>query len=133
MRSLGLGRLFLCALAVLIGLAAYRQRADPEKKRIESRYRSFLTALQSQDDEAIAAHLAPGPYADAEPRLMWIRDCAGPVDDDWKVSIAGDKATVIPNAMVHWLYRMIPIPGGDGIHLVKVEGDWYFTGGIFID
>lgn len=104
-------------------------RHAAETKIIKDRYGSFKRALVEGDDETITALTAPSFRGGPNPRFDWIRDNAGELNKQSRVSIRGSEATIVPHRTYHYLI----IPGGNGVKLIKEDGEWFFTGEISID
>ncbi len=125
--------LILCL--TLAGLFSWRRHhQNREKAVIIELYGAFKEALASGDDTAIQSFLAPSSYLKKgrTRNLGWIRGAA-PYTSKSDVKIRGDRAWVIPHRIHHRVFGVVIIPGGDAVRLVKVQGNWKFTGGISID
>jgi hypothetical protein len=94
-------------------------------------------ALRSGDIQGVAAFVLPKrrtdqtqnsqshyriPLADYGMRV-------GTGDSVPSIRITGDTATVVP----HGVYHFGLLPGGDALEMTKEDGEWYFTGRLFVD
>jgi len=43
--------------------------------------------------------------------------------------VSGSKALVVPDRVFHWRI----IPDGNSIEMIKIDGQWFFTGKVHID
>lgn len=58
-----------------------------------------------------------------------LNDFAQPLGPRSSILVLGEDATVWPERTSHYLI----LPGGNTIKMVKVDGEWFFTGKVSID
>jgi len=119
----------LIALALVAVLFAHRSN-QREEAQIHARYQQMRTALSSSDTNAVLALIAPNyrrnfhshsfPYLDRFVQPLGTRS---------SIAISGNKADVCPDRIHHYLI----IPGGNTVEMIKLNGDWFFTGDVHID
>jgi hypothetical protein len=87
-------------------------------------------ALSSGDTNTARALLPPDFRGDPQSPLSMISTFARPLGWKSSIRISGSSARVCPE-----LYFLVPRwpPEGHTIPMVKVDGEWYFTGAVHID
>lgn len=100
-----------------------------EQTRIRVRYQQFRTALDAGDTNAVSQLFAPEVRARAHRSYGMVGNFALPLDSTSRISITGPRALVCPRGLVHFGI----IPGGHTVEMVKVDGEWFFTGEVNID
>jgi len=119
------------ALAILTAsrfVCSY-QSGRREEARIRIRYEQMRLALASADTNTARALFAPDFRGGAHRRFGMLETFAKPLGPQSSVRFSTSRARVCPERL--WHYR-VP-PGGHTIEMVKVDGQWLFTGSIHID
>ncbi|MCD6050465.1 MAG: hypothetical protein K0Q55_1868, partial [Verrucomicrobia bacterium] len=104
--------------------------ASQEEAQIRARYQQMRTALSSNDTNAALTLVAP-PYRNSFQghRFSHLNNFAQPLGPRSSIWVSGNKATVWPERT----QLFIVFPGGNTIDMIKVNGDWFFTGDVHID
>ncbi|PYI81405.1 MAG: hypothetical protein DME26_20035 [Verrucomicrobia bacterium] len=122
---------FLFLLASGSGLFLYDHFAlRPERAQVKARYVAMHRALQTRDVETVRSLLAPSlrPRA-AKGDFGILPTFVTAFGKQSAIHISGSKATVVPERVFYWGI----IPGGNSIEMVKIDGQWFFTGKVHID
>ena len=118
------------ALLLLGVFVVFIRVGDREQVRIRGRYRQMSAALASGDMNQAMALLAPQCRSAIGPtELIRLRSLLAPLGDHSSILVLGEHATVWPERSSH----LIVLPGGNTFEMVRVAGDWFFTGAIHID
>lgn len=119
----------LLVLSMAVGLFVYRS-IRREQSQIRARYKQMRTALSSSDTNAALALVAPqyrsGFDGHRFSRLSSFAQSLGPRSS---IVVLHDEAVVWPVRTSHY----VVLPGGHTIEMIRVEGDWFFTGKVHID
>ena len=122
-------------VAVLLGAAALAIFAlgywpmNHEQIEIRQRYAAMQAALASGDTKAATSLLTPSIQAEAQSRLSMIERFGAPLGWRSRVRVSGATASIIP--AVSFLPRW-PLQG-HAIAMIKIDGQWLFTGDVHID
>jgi hypothetical protein len=113
--------------ALFAGLLLYDRLVwHPEEMKLRARYDQMRTALRTGDTNAARALMAPACRARADDHFTRLAVFARELGGKSKVRISDSRAVVCPEtALPFGLF-------GHTIDLIKVNGEWYFTGGIGI-
>jgi hypothetical protein len=88
------------------------------------------TALSAGDTNAVLGLIAPQlrtSFDDSQ--FSRLHSFAQPLGSQSSIFIFGDGATVWPVRTSHF----VVLPGVDTVQMIKVDGDWFFTGEIHVD
>ncbi|MCD6051707.1 MAG: hypothetical protein K0Q55_3116 [Verrucomicrobia bacterium] len=119
------GVLFLLVATMLV-----HRSTRQDQTQIQARYQQMLAALSANDTNAALALVASphrrrfdgfGPSA--------FNYAAKPLGSHSSIRVSGDEAAVCPERPLHFFF----LPVGDTIDMIKVNGDWFFTGDVHID
>jgi hypothetical protein len=121
----------LVALAILAGAwFTYSYRSSrQEEMQIRARYQQIRLALSAGDTNVARSLFAPDIRADAHRNFDRLSQFAKQLGPQSSVRFSSSKAQVCPERIFH--YRILP--GGHTIEMVKVDGEWFFTGKVHID
>ena len=121
--------LLVLAAVTVVGVLVGRS-IDKQRDRIRARYQEMRDALSHQDTNAALALIAP-EFRDSFNgyRFSMLNDFAQPLESGSSIIVWEDNATVCP--VRTWHFGILP--GGHTIKMVRVEGDWFFTGKVSID
>jgi len=127
-------RFIICSLIGLLMLLAavlfVSHFTSREEAQIRARYHQMRTALSANDTNAAAALVAPQHRKRFQLHgFSTLNNFAAPLGPRSSILIWGDEATVWPERTSHYLV----IPGGNTVGMVKMDGDWFFTGDVHID
>jgi hypothetical protein len=86
-------------------------------------------ALSLGDTNAARALFTPDRRGAAHHSFDMLGRFAKPLGERSSLSFSGSRATVCPERVFHFGV----IPGGNTVEMVRVDGEWFFTGGIHID
>ena len=100
-----------------------------EETRIRIRYQQMVSALSSGNTNAAMALIAPENRRAASRSLGLLTGFIKPLGPRSSVRFSTFEAHVCPERIFH----LGAIPGGNTIGLIKVHGEWYFTGGFHVD
>jgi hypothetical protein len=111
--------------AMLAGLLLYERLVwHPEEMKLRARYEQMRTALRAGDTNAARAFIAPAHRARADDHFTRLTVFARELGGKSTIRISNSRAVVCPDsALPFGLF-------GHTIDLIKVNGEWYFTGGI---
>ena len=127
-RHVKLTALVLVVLVIAaLGLfwSSSRQRAQ-----IRVRYQQMTVALSAGDTNAVLALVAPACRSGFDDlRLSRLEGFAKPLGPQSSILVVGHEATVWPVCTSHYLVW----PGGHTVEMVKVNGEWFFTGKVHLD
>lgn len=108
------------------GFFAVRGCYSDEHTRIRARYEAMQVAMRNGDTNAARLLFSPAHRRDADGNFTRYHMFAKPLGVRSKISVRDDKADVCP-------VRVVPIGMfGHTIEMIKVDGEWYFTGKIGI-
>jgi hypothetical protein len=113
---------------MVLGFFAVRscRSEDHEHARIRLRYEAMQTAMRNRDTNAARLLFAPEHRKGADSNFARYHMFAKPLGIRSKISVDGSTANVCP-------VRAIPIGMfGHTIEMIKIDGEWYFTGRIGI-
>lgn len=119
-------------MAGLIIIPRHRERVH-----VRNRVEGMRRVLKSGDMQGVAAFVLPKRPDDQAQKLLPhyripLEDYRMRVGTDDSVPfiwISGDTANVIPRVEYHFGI----LPGGNSLEMRKENGEWYFTGRLFID
>lgn len=119
------------ALVILAGgwLTYSYQSCRREETQIRARYQQMRLALSSGDTNTSRSLFAPDFRGGAHRTFDMLDRFAKPLGPQSSVRFSTSRAQVCPERIFH--YRVLP--GGHTIEMVKVDGEWFFTGEIHID
>jgi hypothetical protein len=100
-------------------------RASQREANVRERYEQMRDALSIGDTYAARALFAPDRRDAAHRWFDMLHRFAKPLGERSVLSFSGSRATVCPERVFH--------DGGNTIEMVRVDGEWFFTGGIHID
>jgi len=126
---------FLSAVAILLSLALVAalfvsHSIGQEQAKIRVRYQQMRTALSSSDTNAVLALVAPEYRGSFDGyRFLMLNDFAQPLGPRSSIVVLRDQAIVWPVGSSHY----VVLPGGHTIDMIRVNGDWFFTGRVHID
>ena len=101
-------------------------RSDAECARIRDRYDAMAAALRIGDTNAARTLFAPRHRPRAQDNFGRLTMFARPLSLRSGISIKGTRAQICPQPI---------IPRGTSGHtveMIKVEGDWFFTGKVSV-
>lgn len=120
-------RIVQIALPLLLlvgGFFAVRGCYSDEHARIRARYGAMQVAMRNSDTNAARLLFSPTHRRDADNNFTRYHTFAKPLGVRSKISVSGEKANICP-------VRIVPIGMiGHTIEMIKVDGEWYFTGKI---
>ncbi len=131
--AIGLGAIVFLAMVGWVWIPLQLERVHI-RKRVEA----LRSVLRSGNIEGVAAFIIPERLASQHTRAyrghyrIRLEDYGMRVGTDASVPavwINGDIADVTP----HVEYHLGIIPGGDSLEMIKHDGEWYFSGALFID
>ena len=102
---------------------------DREQAQIRARYAQMSLALSTGDTNTARALLAPPFRPRVDRNLQMLRGFAKPLSPKSSIRVSGLTAFVCPQPIYH--YKILP--GGHAIEMIKVDGEWFFTGKVRID
>jgi hypothetical protein len=119
------------ALVVLAGAwLTYSYRSGRrEEMQIRARYQQMRLALSSGDTNVTRSLFAPDNRGGAHHNFGILDTFMKPLGLQSSVRFSSSKAKVCPERVFH--YRVIP--GGHTIEMIKVDGEWFFTGAVHVD
>ena|SRR5690349_14549306 len=121
------GLLLVLAMAVVLFVDRPISR---EQTQIRARYQQMRAALSSNDTNAALALVAPQHRGGFDGhRFSMLNDFAETLGPRSAIVVRRDEAVVWPVRTSHYLV----LPGGHTIGMIKVNGDWFFTGKVHID
>jgi hypothetical protein len=109
----------------LSAYASYRR----DNARIRLRYGQMTLALAANQTNASILLFAPEFRRRADRSVDMLARFAKPLRSGAWVRTSGSRATVCPEPVLRY---HLPI-GGHTVEMIKVDGEWFFTGGIHID
>jgi hypothetical protein len=115
-------------LAITLFVYAFRSTRQEEAK-IRARYQQMRTALSSGDTNGVRALFAPDFRGEANRQFDRLLNFAKPLGGLSAVRFSRSRASVCPERISHFGI----VPGGHTIEMVKIDGDWFFTGKVSID
>jgi hypothetical protein len=122
--------LLLLGVGLALGWLGVRWRSHrPELEHVRARYHQMERALATGDTATAQALLAPALRARATQHLAQLTGFVKPLNRRTVVVVSDSTATVCPLLQFHFGV----IPGGHSLDLIKLDGEWYFTGAIHID
>jgi hypothetical protein len=127
-------RLLAIALAFLaLGLCGVLLYAtlisDSESSKVRARYEQMRTAIAAGDSNAAALLIAPAGPARAQDHVDRLTVFARELSSKSKIAFDGSRAEITPERLYPW----IPfITAGHGIEMTNIQGDWFFTGKIWV-
>ena len=124
--TLAVGALLLLAATLLV--RSY-QSGRQEEKRIRARYQQMRVALSSGDTNVARSLFAPHFRGGAHRSFVMLDRFAKPLGRQSAIRFSRSQAPVCPERLFH--DRIIP--GGHTIEMVRVDGQWFFTGKVQID
>lgn len=120
----------LMLVLVIAAFALFYRTIRQEQARIRSRYQQMRTALSAGDTNTVLTLIAPQMRSSFDDlRLSRLDGFAQPLGPRSSVLILGGEATVWPVRTSHY----VVLPGGHTVEMIKVDGDWFFTGKIHVD
>jgi hypothetical protein len=130
---MGKSRLMVSALLIALlagGFVFVYRSLDYQRAQIRARYAQMRAAVETGNTNAVLSLIAPQYRSTFDSlrfqRLGWFADPLGPRSS---ILIIGRDATVWPARTAHFGI----LPGGNTVEMVKVAGDWYFTGKVHLD
>jgi hypothetical protein len=100
--------------------------SSADRVRVRARYEAMEAALRIGDTNAARLLFAPAHRARAQDNFGRLTTFARPLGLKSAISIDGTRATVCPE-------RIFPIGMfGHTVEMIKVDGEWYFTGKISV-
>jgi hypothetical protein len=116
----------LAALLVAGFVLAYYSLCR-DRAQIRVRYQQMRAALSANDTNAVLALVAP-QYRSSFGELRFVRldRFAAPLGPRSSILLIWKEATVWPGRTSGWLV-------GDTVEMVKVGGNWFFTGKVHLD
>jgi hypothetical protein len=118
------------AMVILVAAFVYSYRSGRrEEAQIRTRYQQLRIALSSGDTNAARALFAPEFRGRAHHSLGRLVTFAKPLGRQSSVRFSTAKARVCPERIYHY---GLPL-GGHTIDMIKVDGQWFFTGKVHID
>lgn len=120
------------AIAGFVVIPRHRERVH-----IRDRVEGIRRALRNNDMQSVATFVLPERPADPSQKgkshyripLADYRMRVGTDHSAPSIWISGNTANVTPHVQYHFGI----IPGGDSLEMAKENGEWYFTGRLFID
>ncbi len=119
----------IAALLLLAVLIPNYQAARGERNRIEVRYQQMRMALSSGNTNLAQSLFAPDLRGGAYRNFDMLDRFARPLSRRSGIRVSGPHAVVCPERLFHYGF----IPGGHTVEMVKVDGEWFFTGSVHID
>lgn len=114
----------------VVGFLMSSASSDPDVKQVRARYAQMRAALSAKDAEAVKLLMAPSSRAGAgEEMIRRLDQFAKTLVPSSSVSISGSQARICPKPVYHFGI----LPGGDTVEMIKVDGEWFFTGKVHID
>jgi hypothetical protein len=129
-----LRRIIPWTFAVLtIGVGAFLLHgcfeSSAERAQIKVRYSAMELAIRAGDTNAARLLFAPAHRPRAADHFSRFQTFARPLDHRSGISVSGTRAVICPRRE----FPLIPIGTiGHTIEMIKVDGEWYFTGKISI-
>ena len=123
--TVGLGLVLALAAVLFVDRSIRREQAQ-----IRARYHQMRTALSSNDTNAALALVAPqyrGGFDDY--RFSMLNGFARPLGPRSSIFVFRNEAVVWPVRTSHYLV----LPGGHTIGMIRVDGEWFFSGKVHID
>lgn len=119
----------ILAVTTMVSTFYYQKyRVSPERELITKRYAEFRAIVATGVEEDILEWIAPERRAWAKQRMYLYSNFAPHLNQNSTISVSSDKAMICPRPQRHfWI-----IPGGHGIGMLKIDGDWYFDR-VYID
>jgi hypothetical protein len=125
--------ILIVALALVILAAAWLvysyRKGSREEAQIRIRYQQMRLALASADTNTARVLFAPELRGGAHGYFGRLETFAKPLGPQSSVRFSASKAQICPERIYH--YRVLP--GGHTIEMVKVDGQWFFTGKVHVD
>jgi hypothetical protein len=124
----------LAAVVVVVAIlccvwAVVSRQKKVEETRILARYQQLRVAISIGNTALTLAMVAPDFRSNPNFNFGLLQNFATPLGPQSSVEISGLEAFVFPKRVFH--YRVLR--GGDSLGMVKVDGEWFFTGKVFID
>jgi hypothetical protein len=122
----------LAATLLILAVVAWLlvQSSGREAAQIRTRYQQMRAALTSQDTNAARALVAPNYRSGFDGyRFSMLNDFAQPLGPRSSILVLGNDAIVWPERTSHY----VVLPGGHTIKMVRVDGNWFFTGRVSLD
>ena len=117
-------------LVLALGALLFSRPIRREQTQIRARYQQMRTALSSSDTNAALALVAPQYRGGFDGyRFSMLDGIAQPLGPRSSIMVWRDEAVVWPVRTSHYLV----LPGGHTIGMIKVNGDWFFTGTVHLD
>ena len=127
-RSILVAALSAVILTAVWTISRSRQEAR-EVSQIRHRYEQLRLALSSTNTQAASELFAPELRGGAHRSFGLLQSFSKPLGTHSSVTLFGSRAQICPER----LYHFGVVPGGHTIEMVRVEGDWFFTGAVNID
>jgi hypothetical protein len=118
--------LLILAAAWIIGLDRSRKLQEAQ---IRSRYQQMRLALASGDTNTARSLFAPELRGGAHRTFGVMETFSKPLGPESSVRFTAARAQVCPETIYHYG----ALPGGHTIEMVRVDGQWYFTGSVHVD
>ena len=115
-------------LAGVWGVTGYRS-IQRDEIQIRRRYDEMRLALAAGDKSLALSFVAPKLREAPRLDMGLLRSFVKPLGPKSAVEVWDSKAAVFPQRIFHY----VVLRGGDSLGMVKVDGEWYFTGKVFID
>ena len=127
------GALALATLVIVATAGLFLLRGclgdSTDRAQVRRRYSQMEVALRAGNTNAFVLFFAPGLRSAARDQFSRFTIFAHPLDGRSGVSVKGLRAEVCPVRE----YPLIPVMNlGHTIEMIKVEGEWYFTGKIWV-
>src|SRR5687768_2012093 len=136
MRFLGMRRPRSIFLAVVVALAVFAgawfthscRSSSSEETRIRALYEQMRLALSAGDTNVARSLFAP-EFRGSARNFEVLGRFAKQLGPNSSIRFSRSRAQVCPERIFH--YHILP--GGHTIEMVKIDGEWFFTGDIHID
>ena len=109
--------------------ASYLSNRSAEIDAIRIRYAEMHRALVARDEAAALKLIVPAARGKPETRVLGLDFVVQPLNDSSSISVHGNEASITPRRLFHYYV----LPGGNSVEMLKVDGEWYFTGGVSVD
>ena len=115
--------------ALLLVIAVWLFLSGRVEAEVEARYVELRRVMRERDMEGFAALLVPRHRG--RPHEFFDRMDGFAVDlvSGSDISVWGDEATVVPRVDTN----LVLIKIGHGVHLERVDGEWFFTGRVSVN
>lgn len=118
--------LLILAAAWMVGLDRSRNRQEAQ---IRLRYQQMRLALSSGDTNTARSLFAPELRGGAHRTFGVMETFSKPLGPESSVRFKAARAQVCPEPIYHYG----ALPGGHTIEMVRVDGQWFFTGSVHVD